>query len=206
MAGNGQVAPAPSASPVLPGEGGLATAAPLSQISGLVFASNDDLIISDVGNNRVFRVSNATGNITTIAGNATTPASLAALPARSATLNGPTGVAADVFGNIYFCELGTATVRMIDVKGNLTQIVGTGSPGQSPVSSGSPLSYPLLQPMGLASDSLSNLYIVEAGRISMYTPYSPATGMLASIQAIAGDPTRKVSSGTGDNGPPLSRA
>ena len=188
---------------MLPGEGGPATAAPLNQISGLAFASNSDLIISDAGNNRIFRVSS--GMITTMAGNATAPASLTAQPAKSATLGGPTGVAADLYGNIYFSELDTDVVRMIDVKGNLTVLIGTGSPN-GPIASGSPLSYPLVQPIGMASDSLSNMYIMEAGRISMYTPFSPASGAPAKVQAIAGNLAQKVTSGTGDNGPPLSAA
>ena len=191
IAGNGQIPPAPNVSPVFPGEGGAATAAPLNQISGLAFASNSDLIISDFGNNRVFRVSS--GIITTVAGNATSPASLAAQPAKSATLQGPTGVATDLYGNIYFSELTTAVVRQVDVKGNLTVLIGPGG-----------LSYQLIQPMGMASDSSFNMYIMEAGRISMYTPFNPASGAAPMVQAIAGDITQKVTSGTGDNGPPLS--
>ena len=203
FAGNGQVAPDPRVAPVLPGEGGPATAAPLNQISGFAFASNSDLVISDVGNNRIFRVSS--GVITTVAGNATTPAGLAAQPAKPATLGGPTGVATDLFGNIYFSELQTAVVRMIDVNGNMTQFIGTGSlTGQPVASSMDPLSYPLVQPLGMASDSSFNLYIVEAGRISRFTPYSYSSGAPASVQAIAGDLTQKVAVGTGDNGPPLS--
>jgi uncharacterized protein (TIGR03437 family) len=201
FAGNGQIAPAPNVSPVFPGEGGLATAAPLNQISGLAFASNSDLIISDVGNNRIFRVSS--GMITTMAGNATTPASLAAQSAKSATLGQPTGVATDLYGNVYFSELSTDVVRMIDVHGNLTVLIGTG-PGGQPIASGSPLSYPLIQPIGMASDSSFNMYIMETGRISMYTPFSPASGAAPMVQVIAGDITQKVTSGTGDGGPPLS--
>ena len=192
VAGNGQIPPAPSASPVFPGEGGPATSAALNQVSSLALASNGDLIIADAGNNRIFRISN--GILTTIAGNATVPGSLNPQPAKSATLNGPTGVTADSIGNVYFCELGTSSLRMIDPKGNLTQLAGPGSS----------LGYTLLSPTGLAIDSLFNIYIIEAGRISMYTPASPLSGNPASIQAIAGDITQKAASGTGDNGPPLS--
>lgn len=202
IVGNGQLAPDPSVSPVLPGEGGPATGAPLNQISGLAFASNSDLIVSDAGNNRIFRVSS--GVITTMAGNATTPASLSAQPAKSATLSGPSGVATDLYGNVYFSELKTAVVRMIDTSGYLTVLIGTGSPGSQPVASGSPLSYPLVQPIGMASDSSFNIYIIEAGRISMYMPYNPETGAAPMVQAIAGDLTQTVTSGTGDGGPPLS--
>ena len=55
----------------------------------------------------------------------------------------------------------------------------------------------------MASDSSFNMYIIEAGRIFQYLPTNPQTGAAASVQQIAGDLTRKVTSGTGDGGPPL---
>ena len=201
IAGNGQVAPNPALAPVLPGEGGPAVAAPLNQIAGLAFASNGDLLISDIGNGRIFRLSS--GTIHTLAGNATVPASIADQPALSATLSSPTGVAGDPYGNIYFAEQKTGIVREIDTNGNLKRIIGTGSPSDPPVASAFPLSYPLISPMSLATDDLFNLYIVEAGRISRYSPASPA-GMPASIVTVAGDITQQVTNGTGDGGPPLS--
>jgi uncharacterized protein (TIGR03437 family) len=201
VAGNGQIAPDPGISPVLPGEGGPATAAPLNQISGLAFDSNSNLIISDLGNNRIFQVSG--GIIKTLAGNATTAPSLADQPALPATLSGPTGVATDLFGDIYFSELKTAVVRMIDPTGKMTRFIGTGSLTDQPIASGSPLSYPLIQPIGMASDAALNLYIIETGRISQYTPPN-AYNTSATVQAIAGNLSQKVSSGTGDGGSPLS--
>ncbi len=202
VAGNGQVAPSPALSPVLPGEGGPATAAPLNQISGLAFASNGDLVIADIGNARIFRISN--GNIKTLAGNGTTPASIADQPALPATLGAPSGVVTDYLGNVYFSDQTAGIVRMIDTKGNMTRIIGTGNPTDTPVSSGSPLSYPLLQPAGLMADSSFNIYVIEAGRVSIYMPASFASGAPASIQAVAGDITQKVKSATGDGGPALS--
>ena len=203
VAGNGQIAPSPATAPVLPGIGGPATTVPLNTISALAFASNDDLLIADGGNNRIFRLSNS-GNIDTVAGNATTPASLATQPALSATLSGPGGVVSDLLGNIYFSETGTGLVREIDPKGDLTLLIGTGSPGSTPIAKGPPLSYPLVQPAALALDGNNYLYIAEAGRISMYIPPSAATGTIASVQTFAGDITQKVTYGTGDGGPPLS--
>ncbi len=201
FAGNGQVPPSAAASPAFPGEGGPATSASLNRIAGLAFASTGDMIIADSGNNRVFRVSS--GTITTVAGNATAPPSLAAQPALPATLNVPTGVAGDDLGDIFVAEQATGVVRMIDTNGKMTVIIGTGSATSPPVSSGSPLSYPLLSPSGLTTDDALNLYIVEAGRISRYTPQSFFSGSIASIQAIAGDLTQKVTSGTGDGGSPM---
>lgn len=197
VAGNGQVAPSPALSPVLPGEGGPATAAPLNQIAGLAIASNGDLVISDIGNNRIFCVSHE-GNIHTIAGNAISPASLSDQQALGATLNAPTGVAADLYGNVFFAEQKSGVVRQIDTKGNMTRIVGTGSPTDTPVTGGWPLSYPLFSPMALASDGW-HLYIADNGRISMYTL---PIGRAPSIQTVAGNST--LNSGwTGDGGPAL---
>ena len=151
-----------------------------------------------------FFVLSNSGNITTIAGNATSPASLAAQPALPATLNAPGGVVTDYLGNIYFAELQTGVVRQIDTTGNLTVLIGTGTPASAPIASGSPLGYPLIQPTALTTDANHNIYITEAGRISLYSPPNPASGSAATVQVFAGDVTQKVASGTGDNGPALS--
>jgi hypothetical protein len=113
-----------------------------------------------------------------------------------ATLNGPTGVAADLYGNIFFAEQKAGIVREIDSNGKMTRIIGTGSPADSPVASGSPLSYPLFSPMALASDG-GHIYIADTGRISTYTL---PRGRAASIQTIAGDITKHSGwSGDGDS-------
>jgi uncharacterized protein (TIGR03437 family) len=197
VAGDGQIAPSPALSHILPGEAGPATSAPLNQIAGLTFASNDDLVIADIGNNRIFRVSND-GNIHTIAGNATTPSSLSDQSAQSATLSGPTGVAADLYGSIYFAEQQTGLINKIDANGRMTRIVGTGSRTDAPVANASPLSYPLISPTALGTDGW-HLYIADAGRVSMYTL---PIGRPAHIQMVAGRVTPD-SAWTGDGGPAL---
>ena len=80
---------------------------------------------------------------------------------------------------------------MIDARGNLTVLIGTG-PGSQPVASGNPLSYPLVQPVGMASDSSFRLDILEAGRVSMYSPFNPETGSAATVQTIAETSTRRL--------------
>ena len=197
VAGTGQIAPSPALSPILPGEAGPATSAPLNQIAGLTFASNGDLVIADIGNNRIFRVSND-GNIHTVAGNATARASLDDQAALSATLSGPTGVAADLYGSIYFAEQQSGLIHKIDANGRMTRIVGTGSPTDAPVANASPLSYPLNAPTALGSDGW-HLYIADAGRVSMYTL---PIGRAACIQMVAGTLTQN-SAWAGDGGPAL---
>ena len=194
VAGNGQLAPSPTLSPLLPGEGGPATAAPLNEIGGLAFASNGDLVISDVGNNRIFRVSHD-GNIHTVAGNATSPASVEDQPALAATLNQPTGVATDSYGNIYFAEQKTGLVRQIDARGKMTRIIGNVWTNENLVTGPWPLTYSLFSPMALVSDGW-RLYVADAGRVSMYTPPGEVP---ATIYTIAGDVTQN-SGWTGDGG------
>jgi uncharacterized protein (TIGR03437 family) len=205
VAGNGQVPPSPSISPVFPGEGGAATAASINQVSALSFASNGDLLIADSGNNRIFRVTNH-GNISTLAGNATTPAGLGDQPAASATLNAPGGLTADYLGDVYFAEPNMGVVRKIDTSGKMTVLIGTGSSSATPVANGAPLTYPLMQPGSLATDSSGNVYVVETNRISMYMPPNFLSGAVASVQAVAGNIALKISPGTGDGGPALSAA
>ena len=205
FAGNGQIPPSPAASPAYPGEGGPAAAGPLNQIAALGFASTGDLLIADSGNNRLFRVSS--GIISTVAGNATAPPSLAGQPALPATLNGPSGVVCDYLDNIYVAEQNTGVVRKIDSKGNMTVFIGTGSPNGTPVASSVPLNYPLLQPSGMViggTEASFRIYIVEASRVSMYTPPLFGSNGTGNIQAVAGDVTQKVTSGTGDGGGPMS--
>jgi uncharacterized protein (TIGR03437 family) len=101
-------------------------------------------------------------------------------------------LASDYIGNIFFSEPKTGVVRQIDPKGNMTVLVGP---------SGS-VPYSLIQPAGLATDGLGNIYIVEAGRVSMYIPPSYATGTPASVQLLIGD-VKQAGMGTGDGGPAM---
>ncbi len=97
--------------------------------------------------------------ISTIAGTGTASYSGDGGQATSAALNGPTGIALDSSGNIYFSEYWNHRVRKITVStGIITTYVGTGSGTYS--GDGGPASSAALDlPLGLSIDTAGNTAI-----------------------------------------------
>ena len=83
------------------GDGGPATAAELNQATRVAIDGAGNQYICDAANNRIRKVDNSTGIITTIAGNGTMGFSGDGGPAVSAELGNPDGIALDPAGNIY---------------------------------------------------------------------------------------------------------
>src|SRR5262249_22304939 len=104
-----------------------ATSASLSFPTDMVVV-NGGLFISDFGHNRVRRVDLTTGLISTAAGNGSSGLG-ADGPALSATVWGPSGLAADGT-TVLISEESGQRVRQLDlVAGNLATIAGTGAGG-----------------------------------------------------------------------------
>ena len=95
------------------GDGGPATAAQLSHPVGLRRDGGGSLYISDNGNQRIRKVSN-TGIISTIAGTGVTGFSGDGGPALMAQLNGPSSLAFDAMGNLYFSDILNQRIRKIN--------------------------------------------------------------------------------------------
>jgi streptogramin lyase len=94
VAGNG--------TPGFSGDNGPATSAQLNNPGGVAVGSSGSLYIADSGNARVRKVSG--GVITTVAGSGTCCFSGDNIPATSASLFGPTGIAVDSNGDLYFLD------------------------------------------------------------------------------------------------------
>jgi hypothetical protein len=75
--------------------------APLGGLSSLALATNGDLLIADVGNNAVLRLS-AEGTLRVAAGNGEQAYSGDGGPATTASLINPAAIAADQAGSIYY--------------------------------------------------------------------------------------------------------
>jgi trimeric autotransporter adhesin len=95
------------------GDGGPATSAQLNWPMGVAVDAAGDLYIADFSNNRIRKVDQATGTITTVAGGGTI--STSGVAATQASLNGPQKVALDGEGNLYIADTKNNLVRTVNV-------------------------------------------------------------------------------------------
>lgn len=143
------------------GEGGPATAAALNTPQAAVYDSKGNLYISDLGNNRIRRVTPA-GIISTIAGSATIGFSGDGGPASRALLNAPGALAIDADDNVYFIDRGNSRVRRINTQGVITTVAGNGSTGAT--GDGGPATAASFNSAeALAFDRTGNLYLADSG-------------------------------------------
>jgi hypothetical protein len=101
-------------------------------------------------------------NIITITGNGTAGFSGDSGPATAAQMNAPTGVASDMFGNIYIADYGNSAIRKVDKAGIITTFAGssTGVAGYS--GDGGPATLAKLNyPTCVSFDASGNLYISD---------------------------------------------
>ncbi len=123
-----------------------------------------NLILSDTGNNRIRRVDAVTNLITTIAGAGFPTYSGDGGQATAAMISGPSGLALDGAGNLYFADYQNSIIRRIDgLTGIITTIAGTPlHPGYG--GDGGPATVAQLNlPEGLAFDLQGNLLIADSG-------------------------------------------
>ena len=95
------------------GDNGPATKAQLDTPDGVAIAPDGDLIVADSHNDRIRRVDQQTGVITTIAGSGENGYDGDDKPATEAALNTPSAVAAAPNGDIYIADTLNYRVRMI---------------------------------------------------------------------------------------------
>jgi trimeric autotransporter adhesin len=173
------------------GSGGAPTSAELNLPVGAAVDSAGDIFIADALNNVVWKVSAATGTITTIAGNGMSGFSGDGGAATSAELNTPSGVAVDSAGNLYIADAGNNRIRIVSA-GTITTIAGNGTSGFSG-DGGAATSAELNDATGVAVDSAGDLYIADVGNQRVRI-VSAATG---TITTIAGNGTSGFSGDTG---------
>jgi Gluconolactonase len=109
------------------GDGGPATAAAIDSPSGIAIDANQNLYLADTHNQRIRKITAATGTITTIAGAAAGFGgdNGAASAARLAL---PHGLSIDSAGNLYIADTANHRIRRIDAAtGTITTIAGDGT-------------------------------------------------------------------------------
>jgi trimeric autotransporter adhesin len=145
------------------GDGGPATSAELGDPTHVVLDSVGNLIIADGGNNRVRKVTVATGIITTVAGNGTGAYSGDGGPATSAALHNPEYLTFDSADNLYIGDYLNNRVRKVTVAtGIITTVAGNGT-GAYAGDGGAATSAALQYPSSIAFDNAGNLYVSDLG-------------------------------------------
>ena len=167
------------------GDGGLATYAEISQPHGVAVDTIGNIYIADEYNNRIRKVTGATGIISTVAGGGTgctgqTDSVGDGCPATSAELNYPEGVAVDSAGNIYIADQQNSRIRKVTAStGIISTVAGNGTAGYSG-DGGLATSAELGQSTGVAVDSAGNIYIADYlnSRIRKVTA---STGIISTV-------------------------
>ena len=140
-----------------------AATATLSQPKALATDPQGTIFIADTTNRRIRRWDIVTGLITTVAGNGGAGYHGDGDSALSATFSSPNDLATDAHDDLWVCDIGTSTVRYVDVNSNrISTIAGNGMPGYDGDGKAAS-SLELRYPEGLARDAVGNLYISDAG-------------------------------------------
>lgn len=173
------------------GDTGLATQAKLDGPAGIAVDSVGNWYIADGNNQVIRRVNKADGKIETIAG---LPGMASVNPtdlngdggdAKLATFKSPSAVALDGAGNIYIADTGNRRIRKITkTDGKIETVMGQ-------VGSTTFGATTLLQPTGVALDTLNNLYVADPAQHIVIGQNGLGTKTLlagkASTQGFGGD-------------------
>jgi sugar lactone lactonase YvrE len=141
------------------GDGGLATAAQISDPFGVAVDSSGNLYIADTNNSRIRKVTPA-GLISTFVGNGVYGYSGDGGSATAAELATPSSLATDSSGNLYIADIGSDRIRKVTAAGIISTLAGTairGYNGDGILATAAEL----YDPFGLAIDSTGNLFIAD---------------------------------------------
>lgn len=155
VAGNGSIG--------YSGDGGQATNANVGYPADVAVDASGNIFIAQQFN-YVIREVQTNGIIFTVAGNGNQGFSGDGGAATNASLAGPTGVAVDVFGNIFIADEANSRVRKVGVNGIITTVAGNGNTTDSG-DGGQAANAGVVYPNGVAVDASSNLFIAESTRI-----------------------------------------
>ena len=152
---------------------GTGSAARFNWPSGVAVDSGSNVYVADRSNHTIRKITPA-GVVTTLAGTPGTSGT-ADGTGSAAQFNYPSGVAVDSGSNVYVADDGNFTIRKITPAGVVTTLAGT--PAQSGFADGTGTSARFSDPLGIAVDSGSNVYVAESliSIIRMITPAGVVT-------------------------------
>jgi len=154
LAGNGE--------PGFIGDGRPAVLSQLSRPHSIAFDAGNNLLICDLGNGRLRRVSRASGIIQTIAGTGASTTTPDRAPMADTPLNGPRSITTDNNGFAYLVlREGNAVYRLDPANDEMQRIAGTGARGYDG-DGGPAIDASFNGPKGIAWSAEDNcLYIVD---------------------------------------------
>ena len=143
------------------GDGKIATIAEIDAQAGAAIDHEGNVYIADFNGNRIRKI-NTAGIITTIAGTGNPGFGGDGGSAVNARLFGPSGIAVDQKGDIYFADSYNQRIRKISVAdgGVITTIAGTGANGYSG-NGGPAIAAKLQSPTSVAIDGSGNIYFSD---------------------------------------------
>jgi sugar lactone lactonase YvrE len=145
------------------GDGGAATSALLSAPSGVALDANQNVVITDSGNETVRRVDATSLKITKVAGTVGTATSTGnGGQATAATLINPTGIVVDNANSIFVAETGGEFVRRIGANGVIAAVAGDGTGNYNGDNKAATMAE-VNSPHGVAISPTSDLVIADGG-------------------------------------------
>jgi DNA-binding beta-propeller fold protein YncE len=153
-----------------------------------------NLFITDLDNRRIRKVDMKTGIVTTVAGNGEKGIPKDGADAVKQPLVDPRAAAADKDGNLYILERGGHALRVVDAKGKIKTIAGTGKAG---LGAGEALKSAMNGPKHLCIDRDGSVLIADTENHRIVR-YSPKDGMLTPVAGtgkkgtagVGGDPLK----------------
>ena len=159
------------------GDGGLAISASLGHPIGVIIDNSGNLFIADEFTQRIRKVANGTGIISTYTGNGTYGFGGDGGAATLANLGNPFGLAADNSGNIYIGDAGNFRVRKVNSStGNISTVAGCQCIGD-----GAQATYANLHnPIGIAINNSGNIFISDIGN-NRIRKMNTNTGIISTV-------------------------
>jgi sugar lactone lactonase YvrE len=146
----------------------------LSKPSGVAVDGFGDVLISDTGNNRIVEVPVVNGALSNSAQVTITPVDSKgnAAAIAGAILSGPTGLTADVAGNLYIADTGNNRIVYLPFE------EGWNTSAASVLGSG------LTAPLATAIDAVGNLFIASSGSGQIFKLPAPVTSGVQQLAAV----------------------
>jgi sugar lactone lactonase YvrE len=176
------------------GDGGLATAAQLSQPEAVAVDASGNVYIADKANSRIRKVSPG-GTITTFAGTTSGGFSGDGGLATSAQLEFPQGVAVDGSGNVFIADTSNNRVREVSTKGIIVTVAGNGNSGYTG-DCGPATSAQLSYPLDVAVDGSGNIFIADSDNNAVRRLQPSQSTLVCSAVDAASESLTALSPGT----------